>query len=76
MKNQPNNQIGTISWFKCETQLPLISNPALTSRSELVLIWKEGYKPTAGSYRHDIELWRHSSGNWQPTHWAYLNLPK
>lgn len=31
---------------------------------------------TVGIYVHGAEAWSHGSGNWQPTHWAFLNYPE
>lgn len=66
---------GTIEWFKCEDQLPPIEEDSITNKSALLLIWKEGCDPTCATYFHDIELWRHTNGNWKPTHWAFINHP-
>lgn len=65
--------IGTITWFRCEDQLPPIEFEQ-DKTSKYVLIWQPGLNPTIGQYNYEIQSWLHYY-HWQPTHWAYVNYP-
>lgn len=47
--------------------------------SKPLLLWKEGVSPVTGRFLMQLDsqpFYRLESGNWIPTHYAYLTLPK
>ena len=66
-----------IEWIKVEDGLPRNDKeqPYIVC-SVNVLIWREGLSIVEGFYMPEVNMWRHNTGHWQPTHWAYINLPK
>jgi hypothetical protein len=69
-------QQANIQWFEiAKDGLPPI--PETGNCTDSLLIWKEGRSITQSSYYEaDAGFFSHAFGNWQPTHWAYFNLPK
>ena len=73
---------GTITWFNCEEVTPPAPyNGGDFTCSDLLLL----YNPKNGTGRgrfyiagkeKDITHYSHDSGNWKPTHWAFLNYPE
>lgn len=56
---------GTITWFKVSEQPP----------SDIALLLQKDTMIAKGVYKKEVEHYFHGSGNWQPTHWAYINYP-
>lgn len=69
---------GTITWFKCENQLPPIKYPdAIGLPSEKVLVWGKGGWPQLSYYVHAADEWFGSSQfPFTITHWCYINYPE
>jgi hypothetical protein len=68
---------GTITWFKCDVVKPPIQQSRLGNQESVrVLIYREGNSICEANYIPFIECWTHGHGNWQPTHWAFINLPE
>jgi hypothetical protein len=69
-------QMGTITWYEiAKGELPPI--PKTDECSDPVLIWAEGKLITQATYWFaEAGFFRHNSGNWQPTHWAFINNPE
>lgn len=47
--------------------------------SKPLLLWKDGVRPVTGQFWMSLgshPYYRLDAGNWVPTHWAYINLPK
>lgn len=64
---------GTITWFAItEGHYPPLSTGYC---SDDVLLWASGMHPTVGSWWPEAAHWSHRSGNWTPTHFAYINYP-
>lgn len=63
-KNIPKDEIES-ALFDVFVSLPL-------------LLWKKGWTPVVGrQWRgNEASFFRHGAGNWQPTHYAFINLPK
>ncbi len=68
------NPIGTITWYSCGIVKPPITDTELNA-SDSVLIWKEGCSIANATYNSVVDKFFHVNGNWQPTHWAFINLP-
>lgn len=69
--------IGTISWFRCEDQLPPIKHEDYLGKpSEMVLVWGPNGFPIQTYYVHSVKTW-FSSNNipFEITHWAFINTP-
>jgi hypothetical protein len=70
--------IGTITWFRCEDQLPPPSNDPNKSRYSDELFLTDGKFIEKGHYCHsplnenELPFW---TSHYDPTHWAYINLP-
>ena len=75
---EPISLVGSITWFKCEDQLPPIAHEDYMGKpSEKVLVWgKDGF-PIQTYYVHDAKCW-FSFNNipFEITHWAYINEPE
>lgn len=72
------SQKGSITWFRCEDQLPPIGEEDLLKKcrwSDMVLI-TDGKNIAQGFYVYDLQGFSHKEGNWQPTHWSYINYPE
>lgn len=67
---------GTITWFAVHDTLPPPdpTEPDGTWSIQVLLYDKEGFL-SFGKYYPSLDKFRHNSGNWQPTHWAFINLP-
>jgi len=66
-----------INWISVNNNLPPNDKEAPNIICSInVLIWREGLSIVEGFYMPEIGVWRHGSGNWQPTHWAFINVPK
>lgn len=67
-----------IDWIEVAIEKPPIDETEKNIVCSVsVLTWAEGHKVVEGIYFHDFGGWRcHGAGNWQPTHWAFINLPK
>jgi hypothetical protein len=64
---------GTITWFEYEkVKPPVVKN----NTSDIILIWKENSIIVEATYNSIVDKFFHIAGNWQPTHWAFINLPK
>ena len=61
---------GTITWYRCESVKPPQNN------SDKVLIWRENRPICVATYWKETGHWSHNTGNWQPTHWAFINEPE
>lgn len=63
---------GNIQWFEiAKDGLPKI--PDTGNISDPVLLYRYGYGLITGNLHRTGWL---KSENWEPTHWAYFNLPK
>lgn len=62
---------GTIHWFS-------IANGELPPVGEEVFVFAEigEFKCLAKGYIEASKNWRHNGGDWQPTHFAYINYPE
>jgi hypothetical protein len=67
---------GTITWFEiAKDGLPPLAE--CQSHSDPILIWAEGKGIVSALYWFaEVGFFRHGNGNWQPTHWAYINNPE
>jgi DNA-binding transcriptional MerR regulator len=72
-KSEGKNLVGTITWFKCEDQLPPQTGTSNTSM--IVLVYCPNISPRIYEdfYLHDANIWWKRN---KPTHWAYLNTPE
>lgn len=67
---------GTITWFEvAKGELPPAPEDGQITRN-LLLLNEDKDLVTRGFYQHEIPMWCHVNGNWQPTHWAFINLPE
>jgi hypothetical protein len=62
-----------IQWFSVDQPPPI--NDVIEHASEYVLIYQPGLLPVPGYYNHESKFWIHAN-HWQPTHYAYINLPE
>jgi hypothetical protein len=66
-------ETGTITWFEVKEIMPECADDT----SEKVLVFHEKYGCAVGRlWKSSVSFWRHDGGNWQPTHWAYINQPQ
>lgn len=69
------NNIGTITWFEITKGEMPPRTPGDDYTNNLTLYNKNLDQFCRGAYVHSINEWRHGTGNWQPTHWSYINYP-
>jgi hypothetical protein len=65
-----------IEWISVANEKPPLDASAIMPCSVKVLITAEDRPICEGYYFPDFDGWKHSTGNWQPTHYAFINLPK
>lgn len=73
---QLSKPIGTITWFKCEDQQPPPIESDKFGYSESVIA-TDKKRVAAVSYCHGHNgAEKHWDCSFEPTHWAYINLPE
>lgn len=67
---------GNIQWYEIAKDGVPKKMPGDDITSNLILYSDTLDQFTRGAYIHAINRWTHNSGNWQPTHYAFINYPE